>query len=155
MLLEGLFIPLTTPFYLDGRLNLRKLEHNVDRYSKTPVAGLAVLSEFGDPTLLSDEETREALQSAIKLAAPEKVMLAGVLRDSVVATVALAKFSGGLGYDAALVGVPYVLRGGLTGGRAKEVLAYFQSVADQSPLPVVLASLPDGQIATGTVHSLA
>src|ERR1700694_2602844 len=123
MLLEGLFLPLTTPFYLDGRLNLRKLEHNVDRYSKTPAAGLAVLSEAGDATLLSDEETREALQSAMELAAPEKVMLAGVSRDSVVATVALAKFASGLGYDAVLVGVPYVLRGGRTGGRAKEVLA--------------------------------
>jgi dihydrodipicolinate synthase/N-acetylneuraminate lyase len=155
MLLEGLFLPLTTPFYLDGRLNLRKLEHNVDRYSKTPVAGLAVLSEFGDPTLLSDEETREALQSAMEVAAPEKVMLAGVSRDSVVATVALAKFASGLGYDTALVGVPYVLRGGPVGGRAKEVLAYFQSVADQSPLPVVLASSAAGQIATEAVLSLA
>src|SRR5260370_26569326 len=77
MLLEGLFLPLTTPFYLDGRLNLRKLEHNVDRYSKTPVAGFAVLSEHGDPTLLTEEETREALRSAIASAAPEKGLLAG------------------------------------------------------------------------------
>ena len=63
MLLEGLQLPLTTPFYPDGSLNLRKLEHNVDRYSKTPAAGLAVLSEMGEPTMLSDEETRQALRS--------------------------------------------------------------------------------------------
>src|SRR5438552_4277222 len=111
MLLEGLFLPLTTPFYLDGRLNLRKLEHNVGRYSKAPVAGFAVLSEYGDPTLLTEEETREALRSAMEAAAPEKVMLAGVARDSVVATVELVAYAAELGYDAVLVGLPVVLRG--------------------------------------------
>ena len=32
MLLEGIFPAITTPFYPDGRLYLRKLEHNVERY---------------------------------------------------------------------------------------------------------------------------
>src|SRR5260370_41824915 len=82
-------------------------------------------------------------------------MVGGGSGDRVVASVALAKFASGLGYDAVLVGVPYVLRGGPTGGHAKEVLAYFQSVADQSPLPVVLASSATRQIATEAVLSLA
>src|ERR1700733_6457008 len=123
MLLEGLFLPVTTPFYLDGRLNLRKLEHNIDRYSKTPAAGFAVLSEHGDATMLSEEETREALRSAIEAAAAEKVMLAGVSRDSVVATVEFAGYAATLGYDAALVGVPTILR---RSACMKELLTYFQ-----------------------------
>ena len=45
MLLEGLQLPLTTPFYPDGRLNLLKLEHNVSRYSRTPIVGLVALSD--------------------------------------------------------------------------------------------------------------
>ncbi|WP_213803568.1 dihydrodipicolinate synthase family protein [Granulicella sp. dw_53] len=152
MLLEGLFLPLTTPFYLDGRLNLRKMEHNVDRYSKTPVTGLAVLSEYGDPTLLTEEETREALRSAMEAAAATKVMLAGISRDSVAGTVELAVYAASLGYDAALVGVPTILR---RGPRVKEVLAYFQSVADQSPLPLVLVSSVAGTLATEAVIELA
>jgi 4-hydroxy-2-oxoglutarate aldolase len=36
MLLEGMFLPLTTPYLSDGRLNLPKLRENVIRYSKTP-----------------------------------------------------------------------------------------------------------------------
>ena len=152
MLLEGLFLPVTTPFYLDGRLNLRKLEHNVDRYSKTPVAGFAVLSEHGDPTLLTEEETREALRSAMEAAAPDKVMLAGIARDSVVAAVELAAYAAGLGYDAVLIGVPTLLRKGV---RVKEALAYFQAVADQSPLPVVLASSLAAPVDVETVTALA
>src|ERR1700712_3537874 len=135
MLLDGLFLPLTTPFYLDGRLNLRKLEHNVDRYSKTPAAGFVVLSEHGDPTLLTEQETRDALHAAISAAIPEKVMVAGISRDSVSATLELAEYAAGLNYDAVLVGVPTMLRGTAAAAGAKELLTYFQSVADRSPLP--------------------
>ena len=150
MLLEGLFLPVTTPFYLDGRLNLRKLEHNIDRYSKTPAAGFAVLSEHGDATMLSEEETREALRAAIEMAAAEKVMLAGVSRDSVVATVEFADYASMLGYDAALVGVPTILR---RSACLKELLAYFRSVADRSVLPVVMTS--NESIPTEAVIELA
>jgi 4-hydroxy-2-oxoglutarate aldolase len=140
MLLEGLQLPLTTPFYSDGRLNLRKLEHNADRYSKTPVAGLVVLSETGEPTLLQEEETRQALRTAIDAAAATKVMLAGVSRDSVLGTVELAEFAAGVGYDAVLVKQPSFLRVGARGQGIKELLTYFRAVADRSPAPVVLYS---------------
>jgi 4-hydroxy-2-oxoglutarate aldolase len=138
MLLEGLQLPLTTPFYADGRLNLLKLEHNVDRYSKTPVAGLVLLSAGGEPNSLADDETEQAMRCAIDAAAVEKVMIAGASRDSVRRTVQLAEVAGKLGYDAVLVRPPLVLSDTARGMRTKEVLAYFQSVADRSPIPVVL-----------------
>ena len=47
MLIDGIHVPLTSPFYRDGRSYLRKLEHNVARYSLTPVAGLVALSSEG------------------------------------------------------------------------------------------------------------
>ncbi len=142
MLLEGLQLPLTTPFYADGRLNLLKLEHNVARYSKTPVAGMVALGDSGEPTMLSDEETRHALRSVADAAAAEKVLLAGVSRDSVAGTLELAEFAASAGYDAVLVKAPSLFR---VGASARELLTYFQAVADRSALPVVLqsaASLP-------------
>ena len=66
MLLEGLHIPLTTPFHPDGRLNPHKLAANVVRYSKTPAAGLIALGPTGEPTVLSDDETSEALRAAAR-----------------------------------------------------------------------------------------
>lgn len=139
MLLEGLQLPLTTPFYPDGRLNLRKLEQNVAAYSKTPVAGIAMLSENGEPMALSDEETRQALQAAIEAASAEKVMLAGALRASVRGTLAVAEYAGSMGYDAVLVAQPFSLRGDGRTDRTRELLAYFQTVADHSAIPVVLS----------------
>jgi 4-hydroxy-2-oxoglutarate aldolase len=140
MLLEGLQLPLTTPFYSDGRLNLRKLEQNVAAYSKTPVAGIVVLSEQGEPAALSDEETLEALRTAVGAAAAEKVMLAGASRASVRGTLAVADHAGSLGYDAVLIGQPVSLRGNGRADRTKELLTYFQTVADRSAIPVVLSS---------------
>jgi 4-hydroxy-2-oxoglutarate aldolase len=140
MLLEGLQLPLTTPFYPDGRLNLLKLEHNAARYSKTPVAGLVALSDSGEPTMLSEEETRQALRSVADAAAAEKVLMAGVSRDSVVGTLDLAESAAKFGYDAVLLKLPSLFRTGTSGEHAKALLTYFRSVADRSALPVVLYS---------------
>ena len=137
MLLDGLQLPLTTPFYPDGRINLLKLEHNVARYSKTPVAGLVALSGFGDPAMLSDDETRQILKSVAGVAAAEKVLVAGVSRDSVAGTLELAESAAKFGYDAVLVKRPS-LSSGSHGKEGKELLTYFQAVADRSALPVVL-----------------
>lgn len=139
MLLEGLQLPLTTPFYPDGRLNLRKLEQNVAAYSLTPAAGLAVLSAHGEPSLLSDEETRQVLRTAIAAAADEKVMLAGIARDSVQQTLALADDAASFGYDAALITVP-ALFDVAANARRRELITYFHAVADRAALPVVLCS---------------
>ena len=136
MLLDGLHIPLTTPFHPDGRLNLPKLAANVARYSHSPAAGFIVLGPSSEPTLLSDDETREVLRTVAQSAAPEKVLIAGISRDSVHATLALAKYAAELDYDAVLVGVPSVV------SSSTEVLTYFHTIADSSPLPIILLNIP-------------
>src|ERR1700734_4018431 len=140
MLLDGLHLPLTTPFYSDGRLNVLKMEHNVARYSKTPVAGLVALGDNAEPTLLSEEETRRALRGVVGAAAEEKVLIAGVSRDSVVGTLDLAGWAAEFGYDAVLVKRPSIFRTSTRGESTKELLTYFQAIADRSPLPVILWS---------------
>jgi 4-hydroxy-2-oxoglutarate aldolase len=158
MLLEGLQLPLTTPFYPDGRLNLPKLEHNVARYSKTPVAGLVALSDFGEPTMLSEEETRQTLRSVAGAAGAEKVLMAGVSRDSVAGTLHLAETAAEFGYDAVLVKAPSFLRAGAANEYARALLTYFRVVADRSPLPVVLysaASVQGGLLPVEMVIELA
>ncbi len=143
MLLEGVFPAITTPFYPDGRLYLRKLEHNVERYSRTPAAGLVVLGSTGEAIMLGDEESREVLRHAAKAAAPDKVLLAGVGRESLAETLRLAEYAAEQQYDAVLVRTPhyYTPYYGLTTGAAS-LLTYYRALADRSPLPVVLYSIP-------------
>ena len=140
MLLEGLHLPLTTPFYPDGRPYLRKLEHNVRSYSKSPAAGLALLTRSGEANLLSETEMHDLLLAAAEAAGKDKVLLGGVSRDSTAGTLALVKIAEELGYDAVLVEAPAFLQG-TRGERAGiELLTYFRVIADRSSLPVVLVS---------------
>lgn len=160
MLLEGLHIPLTTPFHPDGRLNPRKLAANVLRYSKTPAAGLVVLGPSGEPTLLSDDETREVLRTVAEAASPEKVLIAGISRDSVYATLELANFAAELDYDAVLVGKPSVLASfGIDrpqpDTRLREILTFFQTVADRSQIPILLLSARDRALPADAIVELA
>jgi 4-hydroxy-2-oxoglutarate aldolase len=149
MLLEGLHIPLTTPFHPDGRLNSHKLASNISRYSKTPAAGLIALGPSAEPTLLSDDETREVLRTAAQAAAPEKVLIAGVSRDSVHAALALADFAAELSYDAALIGIPSITID------KTELLTYFRTIADRSPLPIILISFDGRSIPVDAIVELA
>ncbi len=140
MLFEGIFAAVTTCFYPDGRPYWRKLEANMDRYSLTPVSGMVLLGSTGEAVMLSDEESREALRVARQATAPEKVLLAGVGRESVIETLRLADYAAELAYDAVLVRTPHYYRKQM---RNREMLTYYQAVADRSPLPVLLYSVPN------------
>ncbi len=139
MLLEGIFAPITTPFYPGGRLYFRKLEHNVERYSRTPLSGLVVLGSTGEAVMLGDEESREVLRTAREAAATDKVLIAGVGRESVAETLRLAEFTAEQNYDAVLVRTPNFYTPQM--GDAA-MLNYYRMVADASALPVILYNIP-------------
>jgi len=84
------------------------------------------------------------LEIAIAAAAPDKVMIAGVGHESVRQTVAMAETAGRLNYDAVLVRTPHFYRRQFHRSDAPplEMLTYYRAVADASPLPVVLYSVP-------------
>ncbi len=140
MLLEGIFAAVTTPFYSDERVYYRKLEANMARYSRSLLAGMVVLGSTGEAVALDDAESREVLRVAAEATAPEKVLIAGVGRESVKGTVELAEAAAQCNYDAVLVRTPFYYAGQMS--KAAAVLGYFRSVADRSPLPVILYNIP-------------
>jgi dihydrodipicolinate synthase/N-acetylneuraminate lyase len=139
MLLQGIFPAMTTPFYPEGGVYYRKIEHNVDRYSRTPIAGLVVLGSTGEAVMLSDDERHDVLASAAEATAPEKVLIAGVGAESVIETLRLAEHAAKLNYDAALVRTPHFYRPQM---KPEAMLAFYRTVADRSPLPVILYTVP-------------
>jgi dihydrodipicolinate synthase/N-acetylneuraminate lyase len=139
MLLQGIFPAMTTPFYPGGDVYYKKIEHNVDRYSRTPVAGLVVLGSTGEAVMLSDEERREILRVTAEVAAPEKVLIAGTGAESVVETLRLTEHAAKLKYDVALIRTPHFYRPQM---KPEALLAFYRTVADRSPLPVLLYTVP-------------
>jgi len=139
MLLQGIFLPVTTPFYPDGNIYFKKLESNVDHYSMTPVAGIVVLGSTGEAILLSDEERRQVLKTAREAAGPNKVLVAGTGIESASETLRLTEYVAELGYDIAMVRTPHYYKGQM---KPANMLAFFRLVADQSPLPVIIYNFP-------------
>ena len=139
MLIEGIFAAVPTPFYPNEQVYFRKLEANMARYSRSLLAGMVVLGSTGEAPMLEEAESADVLRVAAEAAAPEKVLIAGVGRESVKATVALAEAAARFGYDAVLVRTPTYYANQMS---AAAVLHFFRSVADRSPLPVLLYNIP-------------
>jgi len=139
MLLHGILPPITTPFYPDGNVYHKKLEANVERYSKTPVSGLVVLGSTGEAIMLSEQERRDVLKTARDAAAPNKVLVAGTGIESATETLKLTEYAAELGYDVALVRTPHFYRPQM---QPANLLAFYHFVADRSPLPIMIYSVP-------------
>jgi 4-hydroxy-2-oxoglutarate aldolase len=139
MLLSGIFPPITTPFYPEGSIYFKKLEHNVERYSKTPVAGVVALGSTGEAILLSDGERKEVLKTTAAATSPHKVLIAGTGIESACETLRLTEYAASLGYDIAMVRTPHYYKGQM---KAANILAFYRYVADRSPLPVIIYNFP-------------
>ena len=151
MLLEGLFLPLTTPFYGDGRLYLRKLEHNAERYSRTLAAGLAVLTPSGEPERLNDEEHLLTMKTVAEATARETLLLADVSCGGVRGVLARAEAAASLEYDVALLRLPTLSSGALL----EEQRTLAMAVADRSPLPLVVMEERSEALTADLVSGLA
>src|SRR5580692_5036415 len=139
MLLHGIFPPITTPFYPDGNVYFKKLESNVERYSRTPCAGIVVLGSTGEAILLPDQERRDVLKSAREAAASTKVLIAGTGIESAIETLRLTEYAAELGYDVAMVRTPHYYKKQM---QVANILAFYRTVADRSPLPVIIYNFP-------------
>src|ERR1700747_667966 len=139
MLLSGILPPITTPFYPDGNVYYKKLEANVERYSRTPVAGIVVLGSTGEAILLSGEEQRQVLKTARESAANHKVLIAGTGIESAIETLRLTEYAAEWGYDVAMVRTPHYYKGQM---KPANMLAFYRTVADRSPLPVMVYNFP-------------
>jgi dihydrodipicolinate synthase/N-acetylneuraminate lyase len=139
MLLSGILPPITTPFYPDGNVYFKKLESNVERYSRTPVAGIVVLGSTGEAIMLSNQEQRDVLKCAREGTAPNKVLIAGTGIESAIETLRLTEYAAELGYDVAMVRTPHYYKKQM---QPPNILAFYRTVADRSPLPVIIYNFP-------------
>lgn len=138
MNLRGILPPLVTPFLPDGALDLASFEANLDSFTGEDLGGYLVLGSNGEASSLEEEE-KLALVRAAKRRAGSRTLLAGTGLESTRATIALTRRLADLGADAALVLTPHYYRPQMT----REALCrHFEAVAEASPIPVLLYSVP-------------
>lgn len=137
--LQGIFPALTTPYGEDGCVAVEKFKENILRYNRIGLSGYVVLGSTGESVLLSSEEGESLLVAAKEAATPGKLLIAGAGAESTAETIARCKRAANLGYDIALVKTPYYYKPAY---KAEVYLRHYRSVADASPIPVLLYSVP-------------
>ena len=139
MIFSGVFAALTTPYAHDGSVSLSDLKQNVHRYNQTELAGYVALGSTGESVLLTRAEMDGVLITVKEAAAKGKRLLAGAGAESTSETIERTKRAAELGYDAALVKTPHYYKPAY---KPEVLIAHYRRVADESPIPVMLYSIP-------------
>ena len=139
MEIRGIFPALTTPFTSGDTLYFSAIKENIHRYNQTGLAGYVVLGSTGESIMLSGEEADSVLAAFKETAAPGKILIAGTGAESTAETIGRTKRAASLGYQVALVKTPYYYKPVY---RPETYIQHYRAVADASPIPVLLYSVP-------------
>lgn len=136
---NGVFPALTTPFNADESVSAFALRENIRLYNQTKTAGYVALGSTGESVMLSRDEADSVLATVREAASPDKTLIAGTGAESTADTIARTKRSAALGYQFALVKTPHYYKPVY---RAETYIRHYRAVADASPIPVLLYSVP-------------
>ena len=138
-----MLLPITTPFNAGGDLDLRALCSNISAWNTTGISGYIILGSTGERVNLDEREYLDVIEASRREVAAGKDGLAfivGAGQQSTRVTVNEIKRVSAAGpVDAFLVITPHFYRSAIT---QDTLYKYYMAVADASPVPVVLYSMP-------------
>ena len=139
ILRSGIYPPLPTFFDAQDELDLMTLRRHTLRLAETGVSGYVVMGTNGEAVHLTTDERRQMIETARDVAGENAPILAGCGEQSTRATIANCEQAARSGADAALVLPPFYFKGRMD---SRALIAHYRTVADNSPLPVVIYNMP-------------
>lgn len=137
--LNGILLPVPTPFNPDSNLALDTLSANISKWTSKGVAGYVVLGSTGERVHLADGEYLQTIEAARGSVADDLAFIVGAGQQSTVGTIREVKNAAHAGADAVLVITPYFYRSAIT---QETLISFYTAVADEAPVPVLLYSMP-------------
>jgi 4-hydroxy-2-oxoglutarate aldolase len=137
--LRGSFPPIPTPFDARGEVDYGALIANLERWNGYGLAGYVIAGSNGEAAFLTEAEKRCVWETVRQAIPAGKLLIAGTGCESTRQTVALTRVAAEAGADAALVVTPHYY-GQMVSSQA--LLDHYQAVADASPIPVILYTVP-------------
>ena len=136
--LRGILLPITTPFKSE-LVDHAALRSNIDHWSTTGITGYVILGSTGERVHLDEREYVEVIETT-RAATPDGLaFIVGAGQHSVTGTINEIERAAAASADAVLVITPHYYRAAMT----QEVLVnFYNAVADASPVPVLLYSMP-------------
>ena len=137
--LRAILLPVSTPFTPTDRADVSGFCSNLEKWNKTGVAGCVALGSTGERVHLSDRECLEVIETARACVPSELAFIVGAGQQSTRATIDEVKQFAQAGADAVLVITPHFYRVDMT---QAALTKHYLTVADASPVPVLLYSVP-------------
>ncbi|XP_003479822.1 4-hydroxy-2-oxoglutarate aldolase, mitochondrial isoform X1 [Cavia porcellus] len=137
--ITGIYPPVTTPFTANAEVDYGKLEENLHKLGTFPFRGFVVQGSTGEFPFLTSGERLEVVSRVRQVVPKDKLLLAGSGCESTQATVEMTVSMAQAGADAAMVVTPFYYRGRMN---SAALIHHYSKVADLSPIPVVLYSVP-------------
>jgi len=137
--MAGVFAPISTPFAANEDVDFDALAFNVERYAASGLLGYLALGSNGENRSLTEEEKLAVLRLIVERKRKDQVVMAGATYDAQRDTGRFLCQAADLGADFGLVLSPGYFRKQMT----EDVLfRYFSTLADSSPLPLLLYNAP-------------
>jgi 4-hydroxy-tetrahydrodipicolinate synthase len=135
--LRGIVPPLVTPLVEPDRLDVDAVDRLVEHLAAGGVSGLFVLGTTGEGPALSYRIRYEVVERVCQQAAGRLPVLVGITDTSWSESLELARWSCDCGASAVVAAPPYYFS-----MNEEELGGWFVSLAEASPLPLVLYNMP-------------
>ncbi|MGI6188873.1 MAG: dihydrodipicolinate synthase family protein [Caldicoprobacteraceae bacterium] len=136
--LAGVFIPVVTPF-THQKVDPGKLAFNIQKANQTPVKGYMPLGSNGEFAHMSDEEQLLVYKTIKENAAKDKVILAGIARQSAYSTIEFGKRIEDIGADFVSILTPNYFASFMND---TALIKYYTAIADALSIPVLMYNCP-------------
>ena len=138
--LDGILLPVTTTFTSAEDFDAEALTSNLLKWNNTGVIGYVVLGSTGERVNLNERECLEVIETARQAVPQPLSFIVGAGQQSTRGTIAEIQSVANAGADAALVITPHYYRAAIT---QDALVRHYTAVADASPIPIILYSMPD------------
>jgi len=136
--LDGVHLPVTTPFAASGRVDASAFASNLRWWLSHPVAGLVIAGSTGEAPMLGIDELLLLVEQAATQIG-DRSLTVGTGAESTRKVIADTLAAAERGATAVLVRAPYYYAPAMT----HAVLAdFWTAVADASPVPVIMYHIP-------------
>jgi 4-hydroxy-2-oxoglutarate aldolase len=138
--LNGILLPVTTPFLLAEEIDTAGLSRNLAAWNKTGIIGYVVLGSTGERAHLDEAEYLRVIETARHAVPANLAFIAGAGQQSTRGTIKEIERAATAGAEAVLVITPSFYKSAIT---QEALVQHYLAVADAAKVPVILYSMPD------------
>jgi 4-hydroxy-2-oxoglutarate aldolase len=135
----GIYPPLPTFFDARDELDLATFRRHIQYLSGTGIAGYVVMGSNGEAVHLSPDERTLLIETARASVDENVPILAGCGEQSTRTTVANCHLAANAGANFSLILPPFYFKSRMD---SHALLSHYRSIADSSPLPIVIYNMP-------------